>query len=304
MAWQFCRARTGGTGRPIDEVEGGMVMALAHQVKAGQSFSLSAIDSDDHGGLTREAGAERLAALGAQLLDLQELLYAAGQHRLLIVLQGLDTSGKDGTIRAVGGFMNPAGCRVESFKVPSTLELSHDFLWRVHRVVPPRGMVGIFNRSHYEDVLVVRVHELVPEAIWRKRYDHINDFERLLTDSQTILIKFYLHISRDEQEQRLIEREHDVEKAWKLSASDWIERRSWASYVAAYEEALTRCSTPLAPWYVVPANRKWFRNLAVAEMLVEALEPYRAEWLAALKERGQRELAAIRESRRQRRPSN
>jgi PPK2 family polyphosphate:nucleotide phosphotransferase len=220
---------------------------------------------------------------------------------VLIVLQGLDTSGKDGTIRNVFRDVDPVGCRVASFKVPTQIELAHDFLWRVHRETPGRGELVVFNRSHYEDVLVVRVHELVPEAVWRERYDHINAFERLLADSGTIVAKFYLHISKEEQESRLLDRERDVEKAWKLSAADWVERRSWDRYIAAYEDAIARCATAEAPWYVVPADRKWFRNLAVAESIVELLRPHKAAWLKALEARGEAELKAIREARASRR---
>jgi PPK2 family polyphosphate:nucleotide phosphotransferase len=209
----------------------------------------------------------------------------------------MDTSGKDGAIRNVLLNVNPQGCRVESFKVPTEEELAHDFLWRVHKVAPRKGMLGVFNRSHYEDVLVVRVHKLVPEQVWKARYEQINAFERLLADNGTIILKFFLHISKQEQEQRLLDREKEVDKAWKLAAGDWRERAYWDDYQKAYEDALTRCNRDYAPWYIVPANRKWFRNLAISEALVATLKEYRGEWRAALKkmsERRRAELAALR----------
>ena len=199
---------------------------------------------------------------------------------------------------------SPLGQRVVPFKVPSPIERDHDFLWRVHREVPEKGIITAFNRSHYEDVLVVRVHEMAPKSVWSKRYDHINNFERLLTDNNTILLKFFLHISPEEQEARLIERERDIEKSWKLSAADWVERRSWEKYMSAYEDALARCTTANAPWFVVPSNRKWFRNMAIAEAIVHELRPYREAWLESLKERGQSELSAIRAARSERGRSN
>ncbi len=254
----------------------------AHKVAPGVHVRLRDIAPDANGGLTKEEGRARFAELNAELDMMQEELYAAGTHALLLILQGMDTAGKDGAIRNVMLNLNPQGCRVESFKVPTDEELAHDFLWRVHRVVPRRGMVGVFNRSHYEDVLVVRVHALVPEPVWRARYEQINAFERLLAETGTIIVKCFLHISKEEQEQRLLAREQDVTKAWKLSAGDWRERERWSDYMAAYEEALTRCSTDHAPWYIIPANRKWYRDLAISEVLVETLRPYRDDWRRAL----------------------
>jgi PPK2 family polyphosphate:nucleotide phosphotransferase len=268
-------------------------MPYAYKVKPGEKIALAEIEPRADGGLSKEQGQERLAALDKELDALQETLYAAGTHALLIVLQGMDTSGKDGAIRSVLASVDPQGCRVESFKVPTEEELAHDFLWRVHRVVPRKGMIGVFNRSHYEDVLVVRVRELAPEAVWRARYAQINHFEALLAESGTIVLKFFLHISKKEQEERLLEREQDPAKAWKLAAGDWRERERWDSYRAAYEEALERCSTAAAPWYVVPADRKWFRNLAIAETLVETLRPYRDEWGAALEQMSKERLAEL-----------
>ena len=257
-------------------------------------IKLSTFDPEYDAGLTKDEGDERLKALSKRLTELQELLYAAGQHSLLIVLQGRDTSGKDGTIKAVMGPLNALGCNVASFKVPTEKERAHDFLWRVHQQTPGRGEITIFNRSHYEDVLVVRVHELAPKPVWQARYAHINAFEKLVAESQTIILKFYLHISKAEQEQRLIEREQDTTKAWKLSAGDWKEREHWNAYTRAYEDALNRCATSHAPWFVVPANKKWFRNLAVAEAIVNALTPYEKSWRQRLDEMGQKELATIR----------
>jgi PPK2 family polyphosphate:nucleotide phosphotransferase len=232
-----------------------------------------------------------------ELTRLQELLYAASDHSVLVALQGRDTSGKDGTIKTVMGPLNSLGCNVASFKVPTEKELSHDFLWRIHQHAPAKGEITIFNRSHYEDVLVVRVHNLAPESVWRKRYDHINAFERLLADSDTVILKFYLHISKKEQEERLLEREQDRTKYWKLSAGDWKEREYWNAYTRAYEDAINRCSAPHAPWFIVPANKKWFRNLAVAEAVVNALKPFEKAWLKKMDEIGRKAKAEIEEFR-------
>lgn len=259
-------------------------MRYAHRVSPGDKVRLGDVDPDANGGLNKDEGKAAFAELNATLDVMQEQLYAAGKHALLLILQGMDTAGKDGAIRNVMLNLNPQGCRVESFKVPTEEELAHDFLWRVHKVVPGKGMVGVFNRSHYEDVLVVRVHSLVPEKVWRARYDQINAFERLLADTGVVIVKCFLHISKEEQEERLLAREQDVEKAWKLSAGDWRERERWGDYMDAYEEALSRCSTEYAPWYVIPANRKWYRDLAISEVLVETLKPYRDDWRDALAE--------------------
>jgi len=272
-------------------------MGYAERIQPGKKVRLSDIDPNTNGGLDRKTGEEMFVKLTAELGELQDLLYAASTQSLLVILQGIDTAGKDGTIRHVFRDTDPLGTRVVPFKVPTPIERDHDFLWRVHQHTPEKGMVGIFNRSHYEDVLVVRVHELAPKSVWSKRFDHINNFERLLADSDTIIAKFFLHISREEQEERLLDRERDVEKAWKLSAADWVERRSWDKYMTAYEEAIQRCNTEYAPWYIVPANRKWFRNVAVAQALVELLRPYKQQWLETLTEQGRAEIAAIRAAR-------
>lgn len=268
-------------------------MAYAHRIDGSKKVELRKIDTREDGGLKREDGERLIVPLVEELVELQELLNAAGEHAVLVVLQGRDASGKDGTIRSVFGPLNSIGCRVASFKVPTKPELAHDFLWRVHAETPARGDICVFNRSHYEDVLVARVHKLVPEAVWRKRYDHINAFEGLLADARTIVLKFCLHISREEQEARLIKREQDASKFWKLSVGDWQEREHWDAYTAAYEDAIGRCATEYAPWYVVPADRKWFRNLAIAEALVEALRPHRAGWLEKLENVGREEKRLI-----------
>ncbi len=261
-------------------------MGYAHRLDGTDQIQLAKFDPEETAGVTRPEAEEKAERLLQELVELQEMLYAAQTHSLLVILQGMDTSGKDGTISHVTGPLNSQSCSVASFKVPTEDELGHDFLWRIHAQTPRRGTIKIFNRSHYEDVLVVRVHQLVPEAVWRPRFDHINTFERLLADSSTIILKFYLHISREEQKQRLLEREQDPLKYWKLSADDWKEREYWDAYTAAYEDVLNRCSTPYAPWFVVPADKKWFRNLAVAEALRDALAPFKVGWLAKLEEIG------------------
>jgi PPK2 family polyphosphate:nucleotide phosphotransferase len=269
-------------------------MELAWKVEAGSKIKLKDYDAnyvDEH---TDPVSARaELEILTRELGELQELLAAAQHHSLLVVLQGMDTSGKDGTIRRVLSQVNPQGCDVRSFKAPTGREMGHDFLWRVHRGTPGRGIITIFNRSHYEDVLVVRVHNLVPEKVWNRRYVAINNFERLLAQNGMIILKFYLHISNEEQERRLLARQKDKTKAWKLSAADWAERKYWNAYQEAYEDALSKCSTDEAPWYIVPANKKWSRDLLVARTLVHTLRPYKAQWLDKLVVRGEQELARI-----------
>jgi PPK2 family polyphosphate:nucleotide phosphotransferase len=280
----------------IKAQSGGRAM-YAKRLDEPGTVRLADYDPGEHHGLAHKEGEARLAALGEELETLQELLYAAGQNALLIVLQGRDTSGKDGVINKVIGYMDNVGVSVASFKAPTELERAHDFLWRVHAQTPPRGQVAVFNRSHYEDVLVVRVHKLVPEKIWQRRYAHINHFEELLHDAGVIVVKFCLHISKDEQEKRLLAREEAPEKVWKLNPGDWAERKLWDDYTAAYEDALGKCAAPHAPWFVVPSDHKWFRNLAVAETLVETLRPYKAAWTARLEEIGAKQKAALREMR-------
>jgi PPK2 family polyphosphate:nucleotide phosphotransferase len=207
-----------------------------------------------------------------QLAKLQYTLYAEAKHALLIVFQAMDAGGKDGAIASIFSGVNPQGCQVTSFKTPSTLEKSHDFLWRIHQAVPPRGMIGIFNRSHYESVLVERVKDLVPEKVWSKRYDTINDFERMLTDEGTTILKFYLHISRDEQKRRLEARLADPDRNWKFSPNDLKERVFWKEYEKAFEDLLAKCSTKHAPWVIVPSDRKWYRNYVISDVIVQALD--------------------------------
>ncbi len=228
-------------------------------------------EGDDFAG-GKKAARKELAELAGRLGELQARLYAEGRQSLLIVLQGMDTAGKDGTIRHVFRAVNPQGVRVTSFKKPTALELAHDYLWRVHRHAPARGEIGIFNRSHYEDVLVVRVHDLVPPEVWGRRYDHINAFEKLLSDEGATIVKFFLHISKDEQKKRLEARLENPKKHWKFNPADLSERKRWDDYTAAYGDAITKTSTEHAPWYVIPADRKWQRNRIVAQVLVETLE--------------------------------
>jgi PPK2 family polyphosphate:nucleotide phosphotransferase len=216
--------------------------------------------------------AEEIEQDRQKLRELQERLYADGQCAVLICLQGMDAGGKDGTIRHFLGAMNPQGCSVAQFRQPTPEELAHDFLWRIHKAVPRRGMATIFNRSHYEDVLVVRVHNLVPEGVWSRRYDQINAFERELVESGVQILKFYLHISKAEQLRRFADRLDEPAKRWKISESDYKERKLWGDYTSAYEEALSRCSTDLAPWFIIPSDHKWFRNLAIARIVIEHLE--------------------------------
>jgi PPK2 family polyphosphate:nucleotide phosphotransferase len=244
-------------------------------VKPGTKVKLSDVDPDDTAGIKNKGEAlEVVERNRLKLEELHTLLYAENKHSLLIVLQGMDASGKDGTIRHVMNGINPQGCEVTSFKVPSAEELDHDFLWRIHKAVPPKGDIGIFNRSHYEEVLVVRVHNLVPREVWSERYKQINRFEQILSENQVKILKFFLHISKDEQKKRLRERLADPAKNWKMSLQDLKERELWKDYMEAYEDALTECSTEWAPWFIIPANNKWFRNLAVSEIIIEALESF------------------------------
>lgn len=243
-----------------------------HLVRPGEKVSLADIDPRDKGPHKGKADAvDDLRAAHEQLVELQKVLYAEARRGLLIVLQAMDTGGKDGTIRAVMSGVNPQGCYVTSFKAPSQEELAHDYLWRVHARVPRRGMIGIFNRSHYEDVLIVRVHGLVPPEVWRKRYDQINHFERYLAENDITIIKFFLHISREEQKKRLQARLDDPSKHWKFSVDDLPERERWDDYQKAYEDMLNRTSTEWAPWHVVPADRKWYRNVVVNHTIAETL---------------------------------
>ncbi|HVP91407.1 MAG TPA: polyphosphate kinase 2 family protein [Terriglobales bacterium] len=244
-------------------------------VKPGTRVRLADMDPGDTAGIKdKEEARDVLERNRLRLQDLHTLLYAENRRALLIVLQGMDASGKDGTIRHVMSGVNPQGCEVTSFKVPSAEELDHDFLWRIHKAVPPKGDIGIFNRSHYEEVLVVRVHRLVPREVWSGRYEQINRFEQILSENNLKILKFFLHISKDEQKKRLRERLADPTKNWKMSLQDLKERELWGDYMKAYEDALTECSTTCAPWFVIPADNKWFRNLSVSEIIIEALESF------------------------------
>lgn len=245
---------------------------LANQcvVEPGSKIKLREFDPADTFGVGKEEAT--LAPNLTRLAELQHLFYADRRYALLIVLQGMDASGKDGTIRHVMSGVNPQGCEVTSFKAPSTEELEHDYLWRIHKAMPRRGDIGIFNRSHYEDVLVVRVHNLVAKKVWKKRYGQINAFERTLSENNVILLKFFLHISKEEQKRRFEERLTDPAKEWKLSLPDFEERKRWDEYQKAYQTALRKCSTERAPWYIIPSDSKWFRNYAISEIIVKTLE--------------------------------
>ena len=241
-------------------------------IARGEHPKLSDWDPRDTPGAgDRDEAEARLAKNLERIDELQYALYAEGERSLLIVLQGMDTSGKDGVIRKVMTAFNATGTRVTSFKVPTAEEAAHDFLWRIHNAAPARGQVGIFNRSHYEDVLVVRVHELVPEKVWSRRYDEINDFEEHLHVHGTRILKFFLHISREEQKERLLARLDEPDKHWKFNEGDLAERTHWKDYQQAYADVLAKCSTKIAPWYVVPADRKWYRDFAISEIVAEAL---------------------------------
>ena len=237
-----------------------------------ESVSLAAYDPDEKGGLEKKQARKQIKQNLARMADLQELMFAEGKHALLIVLQAMDAGGKDSTIRHVMEAFNPQGCHVVGFGVPTEEELGHDFLWRIHPHTPCRGFVSIFNRSHYEDVLIVRVNELVPEAVWQKRYEQINHFEKLLADSGVTILKFFLYISKEEQKERFEERLARPQKHWKFNPADLKTRAQWDEYMHAFEDLLSRCSHPWAPWYVVPANRKWYRNLFVSSVIVQTME--------------------------------
>ncbi len=248
-------------------------MSQRHRIEDGSKFKLSQTDPGDTGKFTsREEAEAKLKSDIEKLRLLHEKLYVDKRFSMLVVLQAMDTGGKDGTIKHVFSGVNPQGCRVTSFKKPNEEDLSHDFLWRISKALPERGTVGIFNRSHYEDVLVVRVHDLVEKSVWKKRYEAINNFEERLANEGTVIVKFFLNISKDEQLERIKFRIEDPEKRWKFTDADLKERKFWSDYQEAYEDAIQKCSTPWAPWYVVPANKKWYRNYVVANALVQTLE--------------------------------
>ncbi|HET7168316.1 MAG TPA: polyphosphate kinase 2 family protein [Candidatus Limnocylindrales bacterium] len=243
----------------------------ALRVRPGHTVRLAKLDHRATFGRDKDAAQPEIARQLERLAGLQDRFWAEARRSVLVVLQGIDAAGKDGTIQKVMEAFNPQGCPVTSFKVPSAEELAHDYLWRVHKAVPRKGEIGIFNRSHYEDVLVVRVHDLVPKKVWSKRYDEINAFERHLVDNGTTIVKFFLSIDRDEQRQRFQERFDDPTKRWKFSMGDIAERARWDDYQAAFDEALSRTSTREAPWYLIPANRNWLRDLAVSTILADTI---------------------------------
>jgi len=243
-----------------------------YRISPKSQVDLSEYETSYKGELDKKTGKAQLKEHTLALSDIQELMYAEHKQKLLIVLQGIDTSGKDGTIEHVFGDVNPQGTKVINFKVPTKKELDHDYLWRVHQHTPGKGEIVIFNRSHYEDVLVVRVHDIVPEDVWKKRYDQINDFERLLADEGTTIRKFFLHVSKQEQAKRFLARLDRPQKRWKFNPGDLEEREYWDDYIAAFEDVLSKTSTPWAPWYVVPADRKWYRNLVVASVVLDSLK--------------------------------
>jgi PPK2 family polyphosphate:nucleotide phosphotransferase len=245
------------------------------RVQPDKKIDLKDFDPDGYGEYEKgdkDKGEAKLAKLRQELDSLQSTLYAEHKHKVLVVIQAMDTAGKDGTIRSVFEGVNPQGVKVASFKVPTPLESDHDFLWRVHACVPGKGELVVFNRSHYEQVLVVRVHSLEPEAEWRAHYRQINEFERLLSETGTTILKFFLNISLKEQKDRLLERIDDPEKRWKFSPGDLPERKLWPEYMKAYEEAINQTSTEWAPWYVIPSNHNWVRNLAVASVIVDTMK--------------------------------
>jgi PPK2 family polyphosphate:nucleotide phosphotransferase len=246
----------------------------SYRVKPGQKVDLSDFDPSDASGFKggkKDAQDEQLN-LTRQLITLQELLYAEHRHKVLIVLQAMDTGGKDGTISHVFEGVNPQGVRVAGFKEPTPIEMDHDYLWRIHQQMPGKGEIVIFNRSHYEDVLIVRVHELVPPEVWKQRYEQINAFEKMLSEEGTTILKFFLNISPEEQKQRLIDRLKDKTKQWKFNPGDLKERQLWKKYMQAYEDVLSRTSTDYAPWYIVPGNRKWYRDWVVTTTIIDALK--------------------------------
>jgi PPK2 family polyphosphate:nucleotide phosphotransferase len=238
----------------------------------GRAIRLQDYDPSYDAGMKESEARALTTELQRELRELQEMLYAQGKYAVLVVLQAMDGGGKDGTIENIFTGINPQGVRVTSFKVPTSDELARDFLWRVHLAVPPKGQIGIFNRSHYEDVLVVRVNQLVPEAVWRARYDHINNFEKLLADNGTLILKFYLHISREEQKKRFLSRIQEPHKRWKFSKGDLAVRERWEDYMRAYEDVFTECHHPHAAWHVVPANKKWYRDYVVMSTIVNAMK--------------------------------
>ena len=251
-----------------------------HRIDPGTKVNLSKCDPDDTSGFkgNKSKAQAEIARLVRKLDSLQEILYAEHKHKVLVVLQAMDTAGKDGTVRHVFSGVNPSGVRVASFKQPTAEELDHDYLWRIQKVLPGDGEMVIFNRSQYEDVLIVRVHALVPPKVWKPRFDQINEFEQYLTENGTTILKFYLHIDKDEQKDRLQARLDDPTKQWKFHLADLEERKLWPAYMQAYQDVLNRTSTTWAPWYLVPANHKWYRDLVISNALVQTLEDLKMEY--------------------------
>lgn len=243
-----------------------------YRVAPGTDVDLSQVEPGDTRGITRDEAKAATKELNERLEDLQELLFAEGKHKVLVVLQAMDAGGKDGTIRKVFEHVNPQGVKVASFKKPTAEELAHDYLWRIHQHTPGTGEIVIFNRSHYEDVLVVRVWDIVPESVWAKRFDHIVNWEQMLADEGTTIVKFYLHISKDEQKERLQARLDNPNKHWKFDVGDLDQRARWNDYMEAFEDVLSKTSTADNPWYVVPANHKWYRDLVISSVMVETLD--------------------------------
>lgn len=255
---------------------------MSKEYRIGQSnpFDEGKFDPNDTSwwGEDKKTALEELKELRKKLIDLQQLLYAENKHKLLIVLQAMDAGGKDGTIRSIFKGVNPQGVKVASFKVPTPIELAHDYLWRIHQKTPETGEIVIFNRSHYEDVLVVRVKELTPKKVWEKRFQQIVNFEKMLTDEGTTILKFFLHISKDEQNERFLERIENKSKQWKFNPGDIEERKYWKTYMKAFEDAINKTSSKNAPWFVIPANRNWYRDFVVAKIIVECLEGLKMEY--------------------------
>ena len=257
-----------------------------HRFDAPGKIKLDEIPTGHSDTITKGEARDEFDELSKELFELQDLMWGARTHSVLMVLQGRDAAGKDGTVKHLSGALNPRGVMVTSFGVPTIEERQHDFLWRVHKHAPRAGEVGIFNRSHYEEVLVARVKKLVPPAVWKERYDLINGFERTLAKSGCIVLKFFLHITNEEQRERLLEREKDPNDAWKLNVEDWKDRERWDEYTEAYQDAIGKCAAKDAPWIVVPADAKWYRNLVVAEAVAAAMRPHRAAWRRTLDEQG------------------
>ncbi len=251
---------------------------MKQPVKVVPPIRLKDFNPDFHEGLDKDATREKTTKLCQRISELQDLLYANARHAVLILLQGMDTSGKDGAAKRVLEFVEPAGVETANFKSPSAEELAHDFLWRIHPRVPRYGHIGVFNRSHYEDVLIVRVMKLQPERVWRPRYDQINAFEKHLVENRVILLKFFLHLSKAEQAERLRARLEDKRKNWKFESADLEMRKRWPQFMRAYEDALNCCSTTWAPWHIVPADRKWYRDYVIARVVVGAMEKLKLKW--------------------------